>query len=497
MPSDANTLALSPLDALVVWAQAKPEASALVVAGVPLSYGQLLQRVQARAARLKACGVRRGDVVALVLPDSEALRVEQVAQFYAIAWLGASIFPVYPEVLPARIGPLANRFGARWIISPQAVQGCLAQPIPSDSFASTVNFGGEAERLDSPEQALLFEFTSGTTGDAKAVLFSGAETLRKILVTAQAFGWGAEDRVVLPLPWPYKVGIKGLVRILTLGATYVDTPYPSTCAALSLLIRTQGVNCVGSAPWQLRRLVADAVHTGQRLHPPLRVLGSAGAMLSPQDIAGARHWLAPNFHVGYGCTEVGLLGHLGPDRTPDAAYATLPGIEAGALDQDHRPLPVGHAGRLRFRAPWFTRGYAHSGDAAADGFRDGWFVTSDWGCISPEGDITLLGRADDTINVGGAKVLPSEVEGVLRSHPGIADAAVLALPHALAGEKVVAFVVLRWALALPEVVNYLQERLDPWMVPADFVKLDAIAYNAGGKACKEELIRLYRGLKTA
>jgi long-chain acyl-CoA synthetase len=489
MPSETSD-AMSPISQLVAWAHAKPDAPALIVGDTRISYAQLLNQVRARAAWLKTCGVRQGDTVAMVLHRYDHLVVEQIAQFYAVAWLGATIFPVYPEVVPARVGALVDQFTARWIITPTPVPGCRGQTIASDGYVQSIALAADVLPQYSARAPFLFEFTSGTTGSAKAVLSAGQEIADKVFATARAFGWRADDHVVLPRQWPTKVGIKGVVRCLVLGAAYVDTLCPETCDQLSTLIKTQGVSCVGSSPQQLRVLLADATQ-GHRLRQPLRLLGTAGAMVNTEDIVLARNLLTPNFHVGYGCTEVGVLGHLGPDDPATVTYQILPGIEGQAVDSQGQALAPGENGHLRFRAPWFPHGYALAPFSALEGFHGGWFVTSDWGSVDAQGAITLKGRADDTINFGGAKVLPSDVEQVMRSHPAIADVVVVAIPHQLVGEFPVAYVVLRHAIEPAEFTNYLHDRLESWMVPVETIPVDRLPYNAGGKVSKSDLQKHY------
>ena len=188
------------------------------------------------------------------------------------------------------------------------------------------------------------------------------------------------------------------------------------------------------------------------------------------------------------------MAHLGPEDPPDAPLRIVPGMEAQALDAAGQPLPPGQVGRLRFRAPWVPDAYANGEISSHEGFHGGWFVSSDMGAIDTLGRITLLGRADDAINCGGTKIQPQEVEQVLATHPDVADAAVVGVPDAMAGEIAVAFLVLRRPIALDAMLAFLAPRLEPYQIPAVIAGLEEIPRNPEGKILRDRLRSAYAAM---
>ena len=483
----------APIASLVERSGSKPGAPALIGGAKTVTYASLLRGVQSGAAWLHRSGVRAGDTVAYTLDLEPAHYVRQVELFYAIAYLGAAILPFYPEAAAAPRGQLVARFDARWLISAHALEtgGASIRLDPSEYDAARGTWPEiAAPRGDDPARPFLYEFSSGTTGTPKVVLFSGDQYAAIRLTLARAYGLRESDIMVAALRWPTKVGLRGLVRAHLLGAAYADEPFPDTRGDLARLVGEIGVTSVDSSPWQLRRLLASELPAGLR-RPPLRVLGTAGAFIAPREIQAARETLTANFHVTYGNTEIGMIAHLHPEDPVDAGPRLVPGMDGEAVDDYGRPLPAGQPGRLRFRAPWLPEGYAGNVEGTVESFRDGWFLSSDFGSIDAAGRVALRGRTDDAINFGGAKILPRDVECELEAHPDIADAALVGMPDAMAGEIPVAFVVVRRPVSVAALHSFLAGRLDHWQVPAAIVTTPEIPRNPEGKILRERLRAAY------
>ena len=144
------------------------------------------------------------------------------------------------------------------------------------------------------------------------------------------------------------------------------------------------------------------------------------------------------------------------------------------------------------RPSWsLPRGYAGNIEATAECFRDGWFQTSDFGSFDAAGRLKLGGRIDDAINFGGAKIQPLDVERELEAHPAVADAALVGVRDAMAGEIPVAFVVLRRPISTAELRAFLADRLDQWQIPAALVAIGEIPRNPEGKILRGRLRDAY------
>jgi acyl-coenzyme A synthetase/AMP-(fatty) acid ligase len=138
--------------------------------------------------------------------------------------------------------------------------------------------------------------------------------------------------------------------------------------------------------------------------------------------------------------------------------------------------------------------YEGNEKATAERFRGGWFYPGDIGALDADGRLTYRGRADDVINFGGAKIVPTDLEAVLAAHPGIADVAVVSVPHPLAGAVPVALIVPRRDGMVDELWAWCRERLDATEQPAGFVEVPEIVRSADGKILRSAMVEKY-GIK--
>lgn len=480
---------------VVEWAHSKPDHPALICQHYTVRYSDLLFGMQAAAAWLHARGVRPGDTVAYALARDAEYTGVQIELFCGLAWLGAVVLPLYAEVPAQRHASLAAQFGARWRLTPQATTPQTpAQLDPAQYVTQRRQWWGKtAPRGDASAQPLLYEFTSGTTGTPKAMCFTSEQCVNNVLGFAHLYQWQAPEILVPPLQWPSKVGIRGLVRALTVGIGLLDEPFPNTWNELATLVDKQGATFITSSPWQVRRLLASRQAHDQRPTKPFG-MGTGGAPIAVHEIQAARDALTPRFHVVYGTTELGAMTHLPPEDAAGSAMRLVTGMACEALDAHGTPLPPGHTGQLRFRAPWLPSAYAHPTDDAREGFQLDWFVSSDMGTVSEDGRVTVAGRSDDAINVGGSKVQPQDVEHVLLTHPDIADAAVVGVPDTMAGEISLVFLVLRQPVSMDALTAFLSPRLDAWQMPAAVLAVGQIPRNPEGKILREPLRSAYAQL---
>jgi acyl-coenzyme A synthetase/AMP-(fatty) acid ligase len=351
-----------------------------------------------------------------------------------------------------------------------------------------------------PGAPLMVEFTSGTTGDAKAVLHRHGQYAATFMGSCQAQGSLNGHVTVSAAPWPSKVGMRGCWRMMSIGATHVREPFPQTLAAAQTLIDGVGLNALACSPWQLRVLLREAASAPAEqlntVRQALVHLSVGGAPVMPQELTEARRLLCANSVEVLAATEVGIIGVNTPDDPPDGRFRLAPGVVAQAVDDGGNPLAPGLPGPLRLRTPWMCDGYAQAGAAPNNAFRAGWFHSSDLGRLDADGRLALLGRADDTINTSAIKIQPRELERLLLSHPDIADAAVFAYPDDLLGELPVAFVVLARPTGMKDLHAWLAARLDRWHMPRGLAVAQALPRNADGKVQVAELRERYRQLQT-
>jgi acyl-coenzyme A synthetase/AMP-(fatty) acid ligase len=202
-----------------------------------------------------------------------------------------------------------------------------------------------------------------------------------------------------------------------------------------------------------------------------------------------RRQLCSNIEVSYGTTEAGRLAIGGAERVPAVPHAVgtlVPWVEAQVLDDEGRVLPAGSRGLLRFRSDAFASGYLDDPDASAAVFHDGWYWPGDVGCILDDGCLVVEGRADDVINLGGTKIDPGEVEGVLMQDPSIADAAAYAAMGPQGLLRLLAAVVVREGYDEAQAMRRCRAVLGQ-KAPFRLVTLPALPRNSQGKLLRHEL----------
>lgn len=496
-----------------------PHRTALVFFGRRTRYRALRRAVDRFAAGLHGLGVRRGDRVALVLPNCPQF----VVAFYGTLRLGAVAVPVNPlyteSELRHRIAdsgsvaavvyegacaavqavrpdtslrhlistsladelPLRLRFFLRLPLErARRLRERLAPGLPDG--ARTVPYRELFARRPArrtpfppvrPGRTAVLQYTGGTTGTPKGAVLSH----RSLLANAhQLRGWCPqirEDREtavgVLPMFHIYGLTL-GLNVCLLAGARIVLLPVFDTQLLLRAARRWRPTLMPGVPPLYDQLLDRPAEE--------LEALGSlrdclSGAMrLPPETVDRFRAATGGALVEGYGLTEaapVVLANPLNSNARPGTVGIPLPGTDVRIVDEHDAAhvLECGEAGELAVRGPQVFDGYWRDEEDSARVLRDGWLLTGDIGVMSPDGYVTVFDRKRDVVNVSGFSVFPSEVEDVLTAHPAVAEAAVVAAPDEHRGETVKACVVVREgaSLTVPALVEHCARHLTRYKVP--------------------------------
>jgi acyl-CoA synthetase (AMP-forming)/AMP-acid ligase II len=367
-----------------------------------LSFAEWVHAADVLAARLVDDGVRPGDVVVMQLPST----IE-----YAIA---------YAAIL--RAGAVATGINSR--LGPREVDAILERAAPArvldDPAAVAATIGSDGPVLGSrrphrrPDDPAVIIWTSGTTGTPKGAWFDHRNLAAA--VTSAGVMSAPYDRKLTGTPFPHAGYMSKLWDQLAWGATMVVSPTPWHVDDMLRLLVDEQITVAGGVPTQWAKLVEHPGLDGVEV-PHLRLCVAATAPAPPELVARVSSALGSPMVVRYAMTESPSITGTEPDDDPEVMFRTVgrpqPGMEV-VVD-----APAGEVGRVRVRGACVMRGYWGAPELTAEVLAsDGWLTSSDLGRFDADGNLVLVGRADDMYLRGGYNVYPLEVEHVLSEHPG-------------------------------------------------------------------------------
>jgi malonyl-CoA/methylmalonyl-CoA synthetase len=404
---------------------------------------------------------------------------------YTLRDSGASAVVAGPSYEDAVREP-AGRAGVP-VLSTAAVLGAAPAPLP---------------RLSRERRAMMV-YTSGTTGRPKGVVTTHANLESQIRCLVDAWGWTADDRIVLVLPLHH---VHGIVNVLACalwsGALCEMLPAFEPDAVWDRLASGEPTLFM-AVPTIYRKLIAawEAADSSRQSHwsagaARLRLMVSGSAALPVQTLARWREITGHTLLERYGMTEIGmaLSNPLHGERRAGSVGAPLPGTEVRLVDEQGVPVADGTPGEIEVRGSNVFLEYWGRPDATREAFRNGWFRTGDVAVLEG-GAYRILGRTSvDIIKTGGYKVSALEIEEVLRTHPAIAECAVVGVADAEWGERVAAAVELRPGreLDLASLKGWAREQLAPYKIPRELRMVAALPRNAMGKVMKPDVAALFR-----
>jgi fatty-acyl-CoA synthase len=352
-------------------------------------------------------------------------------------------------------------------------------------------------------------YTSGTTGNPKGVLFSHRSTLLHALGTAtpDVNNYSARS-TVLPIVPMFHVNAWGIPYAAPLvGAKLVLPGAGLDGASLYELCEQEKVDCSAGVPTVWFNLIAYLKEHGLRLTTLKRTI-IGGAACPPAMIRTLRDDFGITVTHGWGMTEMSPIGtinnpkgrHAGMD--PDAAIALaakqgrpLYGVDMKIVDAAGAELPHdgASAGNLLVKGPWIlARYYRDAGDPLTP---DGWLPTGDVGTIDADGYLAITDRSKDMIKSGGEWISSIELENVAMSHPAVAEAAAIGVPHPRWDERPLLVVVRRSGATLDRaaLLAFYEGKVAKWARPDDVVFVDELPHTATGKLSKRTLRERFRG----
>jgi acyl-CoA synthetase (AMP-forming)/AMP-acid ligase II len=492
---------VSRLDAIAARGAARiPDRPAIVVpGGATLTYAELDRAASAFARSLRARGAAPGERLVLANASTPAFFVA----LFGAARAGLVAVPLDAGLAPAELAnvlaharPHAVVVDARSaaVFEPLGVPLCT--PAPPDCDA-----GGPADAAIDPggdggDAPAVLLYTSGTTGTPRGAVHGHAGILAKVEAIRAWFGLGEADRELCLLPTHFGHGLVcTCLTTLHFGGTLVlCRPFDAELLPrVFALADEHRVTTFSTVPTIVRLLLRNPAIRGPA-SVWLRFVTCASAPLQPEEVDAFEARFGVPLLNCYGLTEAGTWSAMSPvDPGRDRrSVGTAAGcrIRAVAIDGDARtPLPAGAIGELEISGPSVMLGYDADPEATARVLRDGWLATGDLGRVDDHGRVYLAGRSKELIIRAGANIYPAEVERVLLRHPGVAEAHVVGLDHALLGEQVAACVVRRDGADISDVdlIRHCRAELATYKCPETIRFVDAVPRTSRGKVSRATL----------
>ncbi len=468
---------------------------------VVVSYEALADQVERLAGRLINAGLKPGECVAIVLPNSLEFLVIVLALTRArlvavlvnpadkrdeIRFLiqDAQARAVVTEESNVAVGEAASGLGVP--IWPPRVDSRGVVELPNLRQASRTSLDDP-----NPDDVALFAYTSGTTGRPKCVPLTHANVLWSARNIAEHYALTPVDRGLVVLPMFHGHGLIGatLSTLASGGAAIVPPRF--SASEFWKLFREHHATWYSAVPTIHQVLLERADSDGAPRSGP-RFIRSCSAALAPTILTNLENRFGAPVVEAYGMTEAAHQVASNPLPPLPRKSATVgPGPGIAIIDEAGRHLPENTPGEVVVRGPNVMRGYRNDPEANAAAFIDGWFRTGDTGVIDNDGYLALIGRIKELINRGGEKISPDEVEAVLLAHPAVAEATVFGVPDPKYGEEVAAAVILRSAASEQELKAYCATRLADFKVPKAIHTVAAIPKSATGKIQRRDVAALF------
>jgi acyl-CoA synthetase (AMP-forming)/AMP-acid ligase II len=492
--------------------------TALVAHDERLTYGELERRSNVVAHALLRDGVGSGDRVAMLARDSAASipLLFGTAKAKAV-WAGLN-FRLSPDEIAGIIDdarPSVVFFDAEFEATLQralektAVRPRLVALSSGDPSAVGIEAWSRGAASDPPalsydeDDVVVQLYTSGTTGRAKGVQLPSRSffaVAREMAARNEPFlGWSHDDVSLLVVPTFYVAALWWLVRGLALGSTTVVLKAFDPGQILKV-IPEHRVTKVGVVPAMLQMILAEPGFDTTDVSS-LRTIFYGGSPIAPALLDRAMSAFGSDFVQAYGMTETGNVAIcLGPEEHRHgnrgrllSAGKPLHGVKVRIVGRDGSDADPGEPGEIAIQSPARMTGYWNLREATAATLVDGWIMTGDVGYVDADGYVYVVDRMKDMIISAGENIYPAEIEKVVRTHPGVADVAVIGVPHELWGEAVMAFVVPRAGAALTrrDVVLHARAHLADYKVPSQVDVIEQLPRNANGKVLKTKLREPY------
>ena len=487
---------------------ARPDAEALVVGSMRLSWRELHHAVCKCAAGLVQRGVQPGDRVALYLGN----RTEFVITVLACAWMGAVVVPVSARAGRSELQYVLDDAAASVLVCSDDLLEFLPslQALPELKYRFVVgtvapSFESFSSLMQAPplvqphatneEDVAVLLYTSGTTGKPKGAMLSHLNIVHSVMHFALAMDLSEKDRSVVAVPLSHVTGL--VAQLYTML-------YSQGCVVLMPAFKATEFLQLAADERMTYTIMVPAMYNLCLLMPDLeahdlaswRIGAYGGAPMPTASIESlAKRLPSLTLMNAYGATETCSPATIMPpgqtSKHHDSVGLPVPCGDVVIVDESGSELASGEVGEIWIAGPMVVQGYWHNAEATASEFRGGYWRSGDIGSMDAEGFVRILDRKKDVINRGGYKIYCAQVEGALAEHPQVLEAALVGVPCAVLGERVHGFLcvrVLDVSTSVEAMKAFCTERLSDYAVPETWtIGTEPLPRNVNGKVMKRDL----------
>ena len=494
--------------------------TALSFHGTTFEFGRLQALVEKMAASLAAAGVKRGDRVALMLPNCP----QYVISFFATVRLGAIVTQINPMYVEREIGHILNDSGAETVVVYAGVYERVRTVLPETNLKTVivVDFEGEPQGLDPrhtsfgdffstdadpapdvdldpAEDVAALQYTGGTTGVSKGAMLTHRNLVANVQQTIDVFVRDPADftgrKCVGVLPFFHIYGLTCVMLFgIRLGIEQVLLPRFGVQEVLAVFENDRPTMFAGVPTMYMALLGSDVDLRKHHLHD-VQIFNSGGSALPVNLKRSFEEKVGKPLFEGYGLSEAAPVTHNNPPFLGRAREGSIgipvPSTEARIVDVEtgESEMPVGEPGELIIRGPQVMKGYLNMPNETAETLKDGWLHTGDVAKMDESGYFYIVDRKKDMILASGYNVYPREIEEVLFEHPDVAEAVAIGISDEYRGESIKAFVVKRsGAYATEEeVLAFCEEHLAAYKTPKAVEFREELPKSAVGKLLRRVL----------
>jgi len=475
-------------------ARLTPNAAAFFQGERSLTYAELNQIVSDFCVRLRRLGVEPRQRVGVLMANS----LEYAVLIHALVRLNAVLAPLNLRLNHNKLLEQFRHVGCQFLICDDTTESDELKRhgvrVSSISRLKSTEPGGQVQyrsnELELDDVATLV-FTSGSSGTPKAVRLTLSNHLWSATASAFRLGHRADDRFLLCMPLYHVGGLAQVFRACLYGNALVVLPR-FKAQTVAQAVEAHRVTMVSLVPTMLHRLLPL---WRKRFPASLRCVLMGGAAM-PQSLLSDALALGLPIATTYGLTEAasqvatqspGFVKHK-----PGSVGRALRWSELKVVDEAGKALPNGHIGVILVRGPTVMQRYERHPAATGEAMQNGWLRTGDLGYLDQDGDLWVVDRRSDVIVSGGENIYPSEIEAVLRGHPGVADVCVVGVPDDEWGQRVAALVVVRDRAdqSADALEQFCEDRLPGYQRPRYIKFSNDLPRNATGKVDRAEVQRM-------